>query len=120
MRKGENTRQSNIKLNADDNNYFASTYGQEFQNRGGAKAELLGKNGRLDSVMIGANDDPNRFLSEAKSQFVPKEDGRAARLGPIKAGDSLVIGDGTGEYTTQYQDIHRDKFGDRQNSRLSQ
>lgn len=28
--------------------------------------------GEIDSVMMGANNDPNQYLSEARSQFKPK------------------------------------------------
>jgi hypothetical protein len=45
----------------DDANYYNSTYGDEFKNLPGERAQILNKLGRADNVIIG--NDPNSYLS---------------------------------------------------------
>lgn len=68
--------------------------------------------------MMGADNDPNHYLSQNKAQFGAKGEG-ALRVKPNKPGSSLDLGKGPGEYLTQYQDVHKDKFGQRENVRLT-
>lgn len=39
----------------DDNQYYQSSYGDQFQNKPGERAEVM-KNGRIDNVVIGMGD----------------------------------------------------------------
>ena len=74
--------------------------------------------GQIDSVMMGADKDPNFYVSEAKQQFINKN-GEAERIKGKKHEPSLDIGRGQGEYLTHNQDIYQNRFNQHKDSRLS-
>jgi hypothetical protein len=51
-------KSSNIPLNVDGNNYFESSYGTEFTNRGAQPRTEINKNGRNGNILIGTDVDP--------------------------------------------------------------
>ena len=96
----------NVELKHDSNNYFASSYGEHFTEKKGEKAEILNKNGRNSNVIIGMG--AHTYQTEAQQQFLPKNIERVKGKG---AEGSLVLGDGTRDFTTQYQQTHGSKYG---------
>jgi hypothetical protein len=76
----------------------------------------LNKLGRADNVLIG--NDPNSYLSEAKSQFVSKPISSVGKAGEIKQEGTLVLGENKNDYLTHNQVIYTDKFGSRDPNRV--
>jgi hypothetical protein len=113
--KVEGKKPVNVELRHDSNNYFQSSYGEHFQEKKAEKAELLNKNGRNSSVVIGMGTET--YQTEAKDQFVLKNVERVKGKG---AEGSLCLGDGTREYSTQYQHTHNNKYDQHQPNRVSQ
>jgi hypothetical protein len=103
--RAEGRKAVNVELKHDGNNYFQSSYGEHFQEKKGDRAEVS-KNGRTSNVVIGMGGD--HYQSEAQQQFVQKNVDRVRGKG---AECSLTLGDGTREFSTQYQQVHGSKYG---------
>ena len=67
---------------------------------------------------MGADKDPNFYVSEAKGEFYNKN-GDAERIKGKKQQPCLDIGKGEGEYLTHNQEIYQNRFGQHENSRLT-
>lgn len=110
----EGAKPTNIELKHDNNHYFTSSYGQDFQLKKGEKAELLNKNGRNSSVVIGMGTET--YQTEAKDQFVAKAVDRVRGKGTE---GSLDLGGGERTFETQYQNTFTNKFDQREGNRVS-
>lgn len=67
---------------------------------------------------MGADNDPNLYVSEAKDQF-GKKNGQLEQTKGKKHPTCLDIGKGEGDYLTHNQDTYKDRFGQHSNSRLT-
>lgn len=109
---------SNIQLNVDGNNYFESSYGMDFMNRGTQPRSEINKNGRNGNILIGTDVDPaQRYVSEAQSNFGTKQ---ISKVQPIITQGTLQLGEENTDFRTHNQMTYDDKFDSRQNTKLSQ
>jgi len=63
--------------------------------------------------------DPDQYKSEAKAQFGSKDLNPLERNKAGRPEGNLDLGKGQGDYLTHYQNVHTDKFNQRENNRLS-
>jgi hypothetical protein len=106
-------------LAADDQNYFQSTYNNQYLGLPGERPGLLKASGELNGVLLGADVNPGQYTSEAKAQFGAKSGGLPERVRPTRQAGSLDLGQGPGDYLTQYGETFTDKSGQRENNKLS-
>ena len=103
--KIEGKKPVNVELRHDSNNYFQSSYGDHFTEKKAERAEPINKDSRNSNVIIGMGGET--YNSEAKDQFSAKQ---AERIKGKGAEGSLVLGDGTRDFTTHYQQTHGNRF----------
>ena len=76
------------------------------------------KHGRKDNILIGTDVDPSeRYVSEAKNNFVVKP---INRVQAVKLQGTLQLGEQAPDFRTQNQMTYDDKFGKRENNKISQ
>lgn len=84
----------------------------------GERAQPQKNIGQIDSVMMGADQDPSHYVSEAKQQFSGKT-GDIEQLKGKKQYACLDIGRGQGEYLTHNQETYQNRFGQQEGNRLT-
>ena len=67
-------------------------------------------------MLLGTDNDPSMFVTEAKSQFGLKN---GERVPKVKPDPTLDIGSGEGSYLTHNQDTYQNRFNLREDNRLS-